>query len=47
MNHAAARYDEGCYEKYAFTYFLVREALSTDRWRQGVGVWQRAPYFRK
>ena len=26
----AARYKKGCYEKYIFTYFLVREGLSTD-----------------
>ena len=25
-----ARYEEGCYEKYVFTYFLVREGLSID-----------------
>ena len=26
----AARYEEGCYEKYIFTYVLVHEGLSTD-----------------
>ena len=26
----AARYDEGCYEKYIFTHVFVREGLSTD-----------------
>ena len=26
----AARYEEGCSEKYIFTYVLVRESLSTD-----------------
>ena len=26
----AARYEEGCYEKYIFTYVLVRAGLSTD-----------------
>ena len=26
----AARYEEGCYEKYVFTYSLFREGLSTD-----------------
>ena len=26
----AARYEEGCYEKYLFTYSLFREGLSTD-----------------
>ena len=26
----AARYEEGCYGRYIFTHFLVREGLSTD-----------------